>query len=266
MDFNDTPAEARFREEALDPALSSLGRIALAVADGLNQQQKLGIDLEGELGNAIFTDINAPALVADRVRGDSANRLPNDRVLSVHIDDVGALTTSDYELKFEGLGSQYSIIRESDGKLMAEGVLGNKLPLDISMDGFTLTLESGSFQSGDKFTILPTKTGVSEIDVLITRPEEFAFASPIRTQAGAGNSGGAYILPGDVIDINTPTFTSAPGNDSFHNGDHLRCARLFGPSEPYSAEPAAFKPSVLPWCGEYDFPERPWWYGRCQRR
>ncbi len=202
---------ARFRSEALDPALSSLGRIALAVADGLNQQQKLGIDLEGELGNAIFTDINAPALMADRVRGDSANRLPNDRVLTVHIDDVSALTTSDYELKFEGLGSQYSVIRESDGKLMAEGVLGNKLPFDISMDGFTLTLESGSFQSGDKFTILPTKTGVSEIDVLITRPEEFAFASPIRTQAGAGNSGGAYIVPGDVIDINTPTFTSAPG-------------------------------------------------------
>ena len=202
---------ARFRSEALDPALSSLGRIALAVADGLNQQQKLGINLEGELGTAMFTDINAPSLVADRVRSDSANRLPDDRVLKVRIDDVSQLTTSDYQLKFEGLGKQYSIIRESDGKLMAEGVLGNKLPLDISMDGFTLTLESGSFQTGDKFTILPTKTGVSEINALITRPEEFAFASPIRTQAGAGNSGGAFIIPGDVLDITTPAFTSAPG-------------------------------------------------------
>lgn len=202
---------ARFRSEALDPALSALGRIALAVADGINQQQKLGIDLEGELGNAVFTDINAPALIADRVRSDSGNRLPDDRVLTVHIDDVSALTVSDYQLKFEGLTNQYSIVRESDGKLMTEGVLGNKLPLSISMDGFTLTLESGSFQSGDKFSILPTKTGVSEINALITRPEEFAFASPIRTQAGAGNSGGAFIVPGNVLDINTPTFTSAPG-------------------------------------------------------
>lgn len=202
---------SRFRSDALDPALSALGRIALAITDGLNQQQKLGIDLEGELGSAIFTDINDPALIVDRVRSDTANRLPNDRVLKVTIDDVSALTTSDYQLKFEGLGTQYSITRESDGKLMAEGSLGNKLPLSISMDGFTVTLESGSFQSGDKFTILPTKSGVSEIKTLITRPEEFAFASPIRTEAGAGNSGGAYIVPGDVIDIDTPAFTSVPG-------------------------------------------------------
>src|SRR5690606_28965712 len=77
---------ARFREDALEPALIALGRITLAVADGLNQQQKLGIDLEGNLGKSIFTDINAPALMSNRVRSDSSNKLPNDRVLSVHID------------------------------------------------------------------------------------------------------------------------------------------------------------------------------------
>ena len=202
---------ARFRNEALDPALSALGRITLAVADGINQQQKLGIDLEGNLGSPIFTDINDPKLAANRVRSDGNNRLPNDRQLSVNIDDVSKLKVGDYKLNFEGPGKQYTLIRESDGKLMAEGVLTEKLPFSISIDGFTLSLNSGSFQAGDKFSVLPTKAGVSDIKVLITRPEAFAFASPIRTQAGAGNSGGAFIQPGTVIDINTPTFTSKPG-------------------------------------------------------
>ena len=202
----------RFRNEALDPALSALGRIALAVADGINQQQKLGIDLEGNLGSPIFTDINDPKMLTNRVRADGNNRLPNDRQVTVHIDDVSKLKVSDYKLNFEGPGQQYTLIRESDGKMMAEGVLTEKLPLSISVDGFTLTLESGSFQPGDKFSILPTKVGISDLNVLITRPEAFAFASPIRTVAGAGNSGGAYIQPGTVLDINTPAFTTKPGS------------------------------------------------------
>ena len=81
----------RFRADALEPALSSLGRITLAVADGLNQQQVLGIDLEGNLGSRIFTDINDAKLTQNRVLADINNKLPNDRVLTVHIDDVSQL-------------------------------------------------------------------------------------------------------------------------------------------------------------------------------
>lgn len=203
---------ARFRNEALDPALSALGRIAFAVADGVNRQQALGIDLEGNLGGPIFTDINDPKLAANRVLSDSNNSLPNDRLLSVTIDDVSKLKIGDYKLSFEGTGKQYTLIRESDGKLVAEGVLSEKLPASISVDGFTLTLKSGTFRPGDKFSILPTKTGASDIKVIMSRPEAFAFASPISTTSGTGNSGGAFIQLGSVLDINTPAFASKPGS------------------------------------------------------
>lgn len=202
---------ARFRNEALDPALSALGRIAYAISDSINKQQKLGIDLEGNLGSPIFTDINDSKLAANRVRSDSNNAQPDDRKLSVTIDDVSKLKLGDYKLNFGGPGKQYTLIRESDGKLMAEGVLSEKLPAKISVDGFTLSLNSGSFQQGDKFSILPTKTGASDIKVVMTRPEGFAFASPIRALSSAGNSGGAFIQAGTVLDINTSAFTSKPG-------------------------------------------------------
>lgn len=254
---------ARFRNEALDPALSALGRIALAMADGINQQQKLGIDLEGNLGSPIFTDINDPKLTASRVRADSNNRQPNDRELDVTIDDVSKLKVGDYKLNFEGPGKQYTLIRESDGKLVAQGVLSEKLPVNISIDGFTLTLKSGTFQPGDKFSILPTKAGVGDIKALITRPEAFAFASPIRTQAGAGNSGGAFIQPGTVLDINTPAFTSSPGSLSppimirFTSATTYDVLDYSDPANPIALKPPLSNQKFSPGTSNIIFPSDP---------
>lgn len=254
---------ARFREEALDPALSALGRIALAVADGINKQQKLGIDLEGNLGSPIFSDINEPKLAANRVLADGNNRLPNDRVLTVTIDDISKVKVSDYKLNFEGPGKQYTLIRESDGKLVAEGVLSEKLPVSISVDGFTLSLKSGSFQPGDKFSILPTKAGVSDLKVLITRPEAFAFASPIRTKAGAGNSGGAFIQPGTVLDINTPAFTTKPGSLSppiivrFTSATSYDVLDYSDPANPIALKPPLNNQKFSPGATNYLFPSEP---------
>jgi flagellar hook-associated protein 1 len=201
----------RFRKEALEPALASLGRIALALSDGINKQQHLGIDLEGNLGHSIFTDVNDPVLVKNRVRGDVNNAPPSDRQMTVTIDDVSKLSTSTYALKFPGPGQQYALVRESDNKLVTQGVLSDKLPHKIEVDGFSINLNSGSFQAGDKFQIEPTTKGASDIKVLITRPEAFAFASPVRTQTSVGNQGGAFILPGTVTDITTAAFTAVPG-------------------------------------------------------
>lgn len=201
----------RFRNEALEPALNALGRIALALSDGINKQQNLGIDLEGNIGRSIFTEMNDPALARNRVRADSRNAPPNDREIAVTISDVSKLTTSSYDFNFPGPGKQYSLVRQSDGKLMAQGVLGSKLPHSIAVDGFSINITGGAFQAGDKYQINPTKGGVSDIRVQITRPEAFAFASPIRTQSNVGNQGGAFILPGTVTDITTPAFTDKPG-------------------------------------------------------
>ena len=75
--------------------------------------------------------------------------LPADRALSVSIDDLSALTTSDYEIDFPGPGDRYAIIRSSDDVVVTQGVIGNNPPHDVSVDGFTLTFESGSFSSSD---------------------------------------------------------------------------------------------------------------------
>jgi len=200
----------RYRKEALEPALNSLGRIALGLTDAFNKQQGLGVDLQGELGGAIFTDINDPALMYNRVHSDVNNAEPGDRLLSVRIDDVNKLTTSDYRIDFTGPGRNYSVIRQTDGKLVTQGILGQKTPAEFSVDGFTVNFEAGTFQAGDSYLVEPTKRALGDIDVVISRAEGFAFASPLNTRAGIGNRGSALIQVEPTTNVGTTPFSNVP--------------------------------------------------------
>lgn len=53
------------RDQAINPALNKIGQIATAVAQSTNAQQGAGLDLNGQLGGALFS-IAAPAAVASR--------------------------------------------------------------------------------------------------------------------------------------------------------------------------------------------------------
>src|SRR5690606_37385781 len=72
-----------FRDEILPQTLNSLGRLALSVADAVNAQHELGMDLEGGLGGSFFTDINSREAQLSRVSGNKQNALPADRVVGV---------------------------------------------------------------------------------------------------------------------------------------------------------------------------------------
>ena len=200
----------RFRSEALDPAIGSIGLLATAIQFEVNEQNKLGMDLEGSLGTNIFSDINNSVAARERVRGSLENSLPNDRDMNVTIENVGDLKNSDYELVFQGANRKYTLLRQSDGKVVSEGVLGTIYPQSIEADGFSINVEGGSFQSGDRFLIQPTKRGAVHMQVQITRPEEFAFASPVRVESSVSNQGGAQLLGTTVTSTETSLF-SAPG-------------------------------------------------------
>lgn len=198
----------RFRDEALDPAMNAIGRVALAIVDNVNQQHRLGMDLEGNLGGHVFSDINNPAMAADRVREYSNNSPSESRRLSVIIDDVSALTSSDYELSFSGPSGRYNVVRLSDGKVVGQGMLGQSRPAEVEVEGFTVRIEAGNFQAGDRFRLQPTRMAGSQTQLEITRPEEFAFASPVRTEVGTGNQGGATISAGLVSSVDTMAFNT----------------------------------------------------------
>lgn len=194
----------QFRDESLDQALNTLGRIALTFADRMNEQQRLGLDIEGNFGNNIFADINSPVAQVNRVNLSSANT--GTGTLGVSITDTADLTLSDYRLSFTS-ATDYELVRESDGATVTTGTLPVPVvyPIAITGEGFDINLTGGTFASGDRFLIQPTVTGAQDIGVAMRRPEELAFAQPISTDASLDNTGGGTISAGITLSTRDAT-------------------------------------------------------------
>ena len=94
-----------FADNTLNPAMQQLGRLALTLADEVNQQHALGVDLEGNTGTDLFGSTE-PEIFADTGNTGTA-------VLSGRITDVQALQASEYELRYDG--ANFTATRAVDG-------------------------------------------------------------------------------------------------------------------------------------------------------
>lgn len=199
-----------FRDEVITLTLNSLGRLALAISDTLNQQNRLGIDLEGNLGDDIFLDINSGLLPPQRVIADSNNS--GTGAGQARITDVTQLTVSDYTLVWN-TGVDYQLIRNSDGNVVSGTVVG--FPATIVSDGFEIDV-LGAPAAGDQFYIRPTRTAATSMEMDIQRLQELAYAFPITANASAGNTGNGIISQGSMIEVLNGVgepfeFTGGPG-------------------------------------------------------
>ena len=194
-----------FRDSILEDSINSMGLIAIVLADTVNEQHQVGMDLENNLGGFFFTDINDSQSMSARATGNQNNLPPMDRVIGVEIVDSGQLTIDSYELQFNGPGnSDYRVVNSTTGDLVTRGVLPGTYPASIDLDGFAINLESGSFQVGDKYLIQPTRYGARDLNLDIDRVENIAFASPIRTEGSLGNTGSGVVSPGVMLDVTNP--------------------------------------------------------------
>ncbi|BCE01230.1 flagellar hook-associated protein FlgK [Marinicellulosiphila megalodicopiae] len=201
-----------FRAQMLDTSMNALGRVAIAISSELNEQHRLGLDLDGNFGEDIFQDLNAPELTRDRVQASSENQMPNDRILSVEITDNTLLTTSDYELKFTGPKDfEYKVTRISDDTVVKEGAFMGSFPESIEFEGLKLTLEAGSFQAKDVFRIQPLRHAAAQFKAVIAEPSQVALAMPVKASTSLGNQGSGVIDQGVMISKDTAMFKE--GND-----------------------------------------------------
>ncbi|MCX7898457.1 MAG: flagellar hook-associated protein FlgK [Rhodocyclaceae bacterium] len=175
----------RFRNEILDQAHNALGRIAIVLAQNINDQHQLGMDLLGALGG-LFFDI--PTTVTPIANANNAGS----GIPQVTISNVGALTTSDYRLSYDG--TQYTLTRLSDNTAVATVTA---LPI-VNIDGLTITPGAWAPAAGDSVLIQPTRQGAAQIGVAVQDARRIAAAAPIRTSAALTNTGTATISAGVV--------------------------------------------------------------------
>ncbi len=175
--------ELAFRRETLEPARNGLGRIAVVLAATMNDQHRLGQDLQGNLGGDLF------AVASPRVTDHGANS--GSAQLTAVIADASALTASDYRLSYDGAG--YTLTRLSDGSVTTFSTFPQ------TVDGFTLTLSSGVAAAGDSFLIQPTVDGARDLVLAVADPAKLAAAAPITTAAASGNTGNGLISAAEVV-------------------------------------------------------------------
>lgn len=192
-----------YYSDTLATSLKSLDRLALAFSENMNAQNQLGMDLNGNLGGLIFQDINSTTLASGRVMPSSNNQGQAD--LAVYIEKTGQLQASDYVLQFSD-GTHYQLLRISDGTFVQTGELSG-LPVDISVDGFMLQINSGNFVAGDQYRLSPTSGGAAQMNMVLGDPSKIALGFPISTAASANNVGNGVIDVTAIVDTGNAAFS-----------------------------------------------------------
>jgi flagellar hook-associated protein 1 FlgK len=187
-----------FRDETLDSAQNALGRTAIGLAQTFNDQHRLGMDLQGQLGGYFFNVTGATGV-------SGQNAVPYAKVVAntknnagsgnptVTLSNIANVTTSDYRLSYSAAG--YSLTRLSDNAALFSAAV-----LPQTVDGLTI-VAPGTVTAGDSWLLLPTRNGARDIGVAISDTAKIAAAAPIMTSATFTNTGSGTISAGSV---NTP--------------------------------------------------------------
>ena len=180
-------AVLQFRSQSLDLAQNSLGRVAIALATTMNDQNKLGLDGNGNPGGDIFTI--APADVTKNVN----NNQTSTTAITATVVDATQLTTSNYKVDFDG--TNFNVYRLSDNKKTVISPFPQTEPQVI--DGLAFDIQ-GVADSGDNFLVRPTQNGAANFRLALTDGAQIAAAAPIATSVPLTNSGTGKISAGSV--------------------------------------------------------------------
>lgn len=212
-------AKIEYRDEHITQARSELNRLAMAVSQTLNQSQAQGLDLNEEQGLDIFTDINSTLLQTSRVLSSSKNS--GSVEAGINITDVSLVPTNEFSVKYDG--SDYIMTNTRDGSTttLVETTPG-VYPTEF---GFEFTVNSGTPNANDSFTLRPTENSAALMKVTLNDPKGIAASSAIEVQADDNNvSNGAVSIVNvtdpevarsftDTVnaDLTVDVYESAPG-------------------------------------------------------
>ena len=170
-----------FRSQSLVPLQNDLGRMAVGLAQAVNALHNGGDDpanptsrdLNGDPGTDFFSLAEIHALPNDRNTGDLD--------IALSFGDVNALTSSDYQIEYDG--TDYTITRMPGNTQVYSGT-GTPAP---AFDGVTLALD-GTPQAGDKWLLQPTRDAAANLGLAITDPEKIAAADGAGGTANGENA------------------------------------------------------------------------------
>ena len=184
----------RFQNGDLAEGRNLLGRMAVAISEALNSQNKLGLTLDGKAGENLFKTIT----LANAVPG---NKNTSGAKMGVEVADASKLQASSYSFTFTGADSG-TVTRQSDGKIFPFANMGelNALMLGQGLrltDGAAPPATPGAFAGAtdkDQFLLTPLQGVASQMQSVQSSPRQLAAANPVNAKMGAANDGSLQLV------------------------------------------------------------------------
>ena len=173
--------------DELAPIQRQLGQQAVAFADAMNSQNKLGMTLANKLGSDIFTLPTSSGLP------DSDNAGTGSISVSFMAGEGSNVTPNDFEVRFTSPTAFEVYLLDDSGKasLLTNG---STPPSQFQMANYGIQFDvSGVPVAGDVITLQPTRGAASGLATAITNTDDFALAAPVKVAAASSNYGSGTI-------------------------------------------------------------------------
>jgi flagellar hook-associated protein 1 FlgK len=155
----------KMRDELIPYVQDELGRLATAISYGVNELQAQGLDLRGDIGASVFTDVNADRIAKSRVALDKNSQAD----IGVYIDDLSELKAGDYHLRYDG--SDYTVIKPT-----GEIVKVETQDSELFVDGMRIAINNDP-RAGERIILRPVRFGAEQIKVVMEDPAKIAAQS-----------------------------------------------------------------------------------------
>ncbi|MDV2334344.1 flagellar hook-associated protein FlgK [Vibrio cholerae] len=139
------------RDEHTPYLMDEVGRLALSFSHEVNTLQSQGLDLRGNVGSALFTDVNLDVIARSRVVTNSNSKAD----MAVFIEDVSQLKGGEYSMQYNG--SEFVVTLPSGQQTVLPVVKGN-----VYVDGLRVEVRNPP-QVGERILVRPTRNGAAAI-------------------------------------------------------------------------------------------------------
>jgi len=204
------------RKNDIEQAFNQLGQNVIGLTHAINEQQKQGETLNGDIGETIFNDINDVDTMQGRVL--SHNDGKGTAQLSVQIDNLTELRSDEYSLVIDEYNAEagtvaFTVTNQSTGaqESVALTNLATDKRIDIPNTGFSIGFDTLSttdpLQAGKEFTLRPTRLAARQMTMEETHPERVAAAdAEIKAVADEANQGNAVFRVSQINDKLHPLY------------------------------------------------------------
>ena len=226
------------RDKHIPYLMDELGRMANSFSYEVNKLQSQGLDLRGNVGRAIFTDVNSDLVARSRVVTSSNSQAD----LAVFIEDISLLKGGEYSLQFNG--SNYVATKPSGEQVNVPVVRDS-----IFLDGMRIDIRNAP-ETGERVLLRPTRNGAAIMKMATNDPTAIAAQSfEASTTFAQGTAKFNILAAGDLREFEVVV---SPQGDQFAvtdtKGNILLAPQAYPPSSPVTVLGTTFEltPGALP--------------------